>query len=134
MPGKILIVEDEREQAKPFYDLLKFRGDTVFTAENGVDAMKMSSTYRPELVIVDLLVVRRGDVLDGYHVIEKLRSSKETNRSGILAWTSHYVREADHIRALRLGADDFVTKDIEFGVLEARIEALLRRVGWGGNE
>jgi DNA-binding response OmpR family regulator len=57
-----------------------------------------------------------------------LRSTPETASLGILAWTGHFVKQQDEIRALRAGADDFVSKDTEFGLIEAKIEALLRRI------
>jgi DNA-binding response OmpR family regulator len=126
----ILVVEDDAEQAKPFLDLLRFKGYRVVAAENGIDAVALAIQHKPDLVIVDLLLVLRGKELDGYNVIQALRSHAETEKVGILAWTSHFVKEADHIRALRTGADDFIAKDLEFGVLEARIDALLRRVAW----
>lgn len=129
MSKKILIVEDEKEQSRPFLELLRFKGYEVFVAENGIDAIATAIKEKPDLLIVDLLLVKRGDELDGYGVIREVRATKVTEKIGILAWTSHFVKETDHIRALRSGADDFVTKDVEFGVLEARIEALLRRVG-----
>jgi DNA-binding response OmpR family regulator len=127
MSQKILVVEDEAEQAKPFISLLSYKGYEIIHAENGVDAIALALKERPSLAIIDLLVVRRGDEMDGYDLIHQLRETEETKNVAILAWTGHFVQRQDEIRALRAGADDYVSKDVEFGVIEARIEALLRR-------
>lgn len=128
MPHKILVIEDDPDQSKPFIQLLKYRGYEILHADNGIDGLAKAATDRPDLVIVDLLLVLRGGEIDGYEVIKTLRSMPETSNAGIMAWTGHYVERTDEIRALREGADDYVSKDAEFGLLEARIEALLRRV------
>lgn len=125
--GSILLVEDEDTQAKPFAELLSFRGYSVHVAYNGTDALALARKQRPEVAVVDLLLIARGDALDGYEVIRALRESPESARVGIMAWSAHYIRPQDEIRALRAGADSFVSKDAEYGVLEARIDALLRR-------
>ena len=130
MLGRLLIVEDHQEESVPFRELLLFKGYDVIVCENGLDALAIAVEQKPDLIIVDLLLALRGDDLDGYEVIKRLRTVPTTRRIGILAWTSHFVKDKDQIRALRSGADDFVTKDVETGVLEARIEALLRRVRW----
>lgn len=108
--------------------MLKYRGYEVEATFNGIDGVAQAITYRPDLVIVDLLLVQRGDEMDGFDVIQTLRNTPPTAHVGILAWTGHFVERNDEIRALRAGADDYVSKDSEFGLLEARIEALLRRV------
>lgn len=133
MPDKILVIEDDPDQSKPFIELLKYRGYEIVPAENGIDGVAMAVRHQPDLVIVDLLLVQRGDELDGFDVIKVLRKTPETSDVRILAWTGHFVKREDEIRALRVGADDYVSKDSEFGLLEARIEALLRRVARESN-
>jgi DNA-binding response OmpR family regulator len=128
MTPKILVIEDDPDQSRPFTQMLRYRGYEILTAYNGIDGIAKALSHRPQLVIVDLLLVQRGDEMDGYDVIQALRAAPETNSIGILAWTGHFVERSDEIRALRSGADDYVSKDSEYGLLEARIEALLRRV------
>lgn len=129
MAHKILIIEDVDEQVKPIIQMLEYRGYEVITAQNGIDGVVKADKHRPDLVIVDLLLVERGDEADGYEVIKTIRNTPEIASIAILAWTGHFVRGQDEIQALRAGADDFVRKDVDFGLLEAHIEALLRRVG-----
>jgi len=128
MPDKILIIEDVDDQVKPVIQMLEYRRYEVVTAQNGLDGVAHAIKHLPDLVIVDLLLVERGDATDGYEVIRVIRETPEIAAIGILAWTGHFVRGQDEIQALRAGADDFVRKDVDFGLLEARIEALLRRV------
>ena len=128
MVAKILVIEDDPNQSRPFTQMLRYRGYDVLTADNGIDGVAKAIKHYPDLVIIDLLLVQRGDEMDGYDVIQALRNSPETANIGIMAWTGHFVEGSDEIRALRAGADDYVSKDSEFGLLEARIEALLRRV------
>jgi DNA-binding response OmpR family regulator len=128
MPYKILVIEDEERQSKPFVKMLEYREYEVLVAFNGLDGVALAVKYVPDLVIVDLLLVQRGDQMDGYDVIRTLRKTPETCNVGIVAWTGHFVDGQDEIRALREGADDFMSKETEFGLLEARIEALLRRL------
>jgi two-component system, OmpR family, alkaline phosphatase synthesis response regulator PhoP len=125
---KILVIEDDPDQSKPFVQLLRYRGYEVVTAQNGIDGVAKAEKEKPHLIIVDLLLVEHGDTMDGYEVIRSLRSNPNNSKSAIMAWTGHFVRTVDEIQALRAGADIFAQKDLEFGVLEARIEAVLRSV------
>jgi two-component system alkaline phosphatase synthesis response regulator PhoP len=129
MAYKILIIEDLDDMVKPILQMLEYRGYEVITAQNGIDGVAQAIKHKPDLVIVDLLLVERGGEVSGFEAIKAIRGTPEIASIGILAWTSHFVRGQDEIQALRAGADDFVRKDVDFGVLEARIEALLRRRG-----
>ena len=126
---RILIVEDDWSQAKPFTQMLEYRGYTVRCAQDIVSATQMVHKFDPHLVIVDLLLVSTAAEADGFDVIAALRSAEfALSTFGIMVWTSHFVNAKDEIRALRSGADEYLRKDAEFGLIEARIEALLRRI------
>jgi len=116
---RILIVEDEPE----FADLLELwigrAGYRPVGARTGPSALQRFYEERPDLVILDVSVPG----LDGWQVIERLR---EFSRVPILMVTAR-SSEADKIRGLKLGADDYMTKPISFPELMARIEAALRR-------
>jgi two-component system OmpR family response regulator len=129
MSYKIIVIEDDVEQSKPFIETLVHNKDyEISHAFNGIDGVAAAVKDPPDLVIVDLLLVQRGDEMNGFEVIRTIRNAAETEAIGILAWTGHFVMRQDEIRALRAGADDFVNKDADFAVIEARIEAILRRV------
>src|SRR4029434_912157 len=96
----------------------------VAVASSGPDAVERARTRDTDLIILDLMLPG----FDGYRVIRTLRADDIT--TPILVLTAR-GEEADKVRGLRLGADDYVTKP--FGLLEllARVEALLRRAQAG---
>ncbi len=123
---RIIIIEDDESQSKPFSQMLEYRGYDVRCAKDWPEANEIIQSFRPTLAIVDLLLIS-AEGSSGFDVIQKLRASAHS-RVGILAWTARYVDARDEILALRAGADDFVRKDAEVGLIEARIDALVRRV------
>jgi len=117
---RILLVEDNRDLAYGLRNNLEIEGFQVELAEDGRTGLEAARRSSPELVILDLMLPE----LDGFRVLRALR--EEGSRVPILILTAR-GEEADKVRGLRLGADDYVTKP--FGLLEllARVEALLRR-------
>jgi two-component system, OmpR family, response regulator len=124
---RILVVEDDRSQAEPFKEMLEYRGYNVTCKADAPTALEAAQGMDPHLVIVDLLLVSLIESGNGFEIISALRTRCDPDL-GIIAWTSQFVNAQDEIRALRAGADDYVKKDADFGVIEARIEALTRRV------
>jgi DNA-binding response OmpR family regulator len=124
MLGKILLIEDEPAQSKALKLLLEYRGFEVECTANWEETCVKLLSFHPVLAIVDLLLIGPHD---GFEVIGFLRASRFADIA-IMASTSHFVNSRDEILALRAGADDFVRKDADFGLIEARIEALLRRL------
>jgi len=120
--SRILVVEDNVDLAMGLRSNLEIEGYQVDTAEDGATGLELARTLRPDLVILDLMLPGT----DGFRVLRALR----TGGFGmpVLILTAR-GEEADKVRGLRLGADDYVTKP--FGLLEllARVEALLRRAG-----
>jgi DNA-binding response OmpR family regulator len=116
---RILIVEDEPE----FADLLELwvskSGYQPLTATTGNDALRRFYEDHPSLVILDIALPG----LDGWQVIERIR---EFSRVPVLMVTAR-SSEAEKIRGLKLGADDYITKPLSFPELMARVEAALRR-------
>jgi DNA-binding response OmpR family regulator len=117
---RILIVEDNPDLAYGLRNNLEIEGYAVEVAGDGGEGVARARTATPDLIILDLMLPG----MDGYHVLRTLR--EEGCATPILILTAR-GEEADKVRGLRLGADDYVTKP--FGVLEllARVEALLRR-------
>ena len=119
--SRILVVEDNVDLALGLRSNLEIEGYQVDTAEDGATGLELARTLRPDLVILDLMLPGT----DGFRVLRTLRTGGSTMPVLILTARGE---EADKVRGLRLGADDYVTKP--FGLLEllARVEALLRRV------
>jgi len=117
---RILVVEDNADLAFGLRNNLEIEGYEVLVVEDGTQGLARARDAGADLIILDLMLPG----LDGYRVLRALRD--EGRRMPILILTAR-GEEADKVRGLRLGADDYVTKP--FGVLEllARVEALFRR-------
>lgn len=116
----ILVVDDEPHIVLGLRDALEFEGFRVVTAGNGKDGVQVCRSERPNAVLLDLML---PDV-NGYQVCEELRRVDAFVPIIMLTAKS---QEADKIRGLDVGADDYVTKPFSVGELVARIRALFRR-------
>jgi DNA-binding response OmpR family regulator len=116
----ILLVEDDPALAMGLCDALEFEGFKVMHEGRGQDAIEKAQKERPDCIILDLMLPD----LNGYQVCEQLRKSDP--RTPILMLTAR-SQEADKIRGLDAGADDYVTKPFSVGELVARIRAIFRR-------
>ncbi len=124
MTNRILVVDDEPDiTALVAYHLAK-AGYRVSTAANGPDALKAAREERPDIVILDLMLPG----VSGYDVLAELRRRDETRDVGVILLTSRR-EEADRIRGLSLGADDYLSKPFSPQELSLRVNALLRRLG-----
>jgi two-component system response regulator MtrA len=118
--ARVLVVEDNTSIAEGIAYNLRHEQHETRIAENGDRALSLAREWKPELIILDLMI----PVLDGYGVLEQLRA--ERNRVPVIILTAR-GEEADKVRGFRLDADQYVTKP--FGVLELleRVSSLLRR-------
>jgi|SRR5678816_2305560 len=124
MSHRVLVVDDEADiTALVAYHLAK-AGYRVSTASNGSDAIRAARDERPDVVVLDLML----PVMSGYDVLQELRRMDETRDVGVILLTSRQ-EEADRIRGLTLGADDYLTKPFSPPELALRVAALLRRLG-----
>jgi len=116
----ILVVDDEKQIRRFLRTGLSVHGYDVIEAESGAEALREASTKSPDLVVLDLQL---GD-MDGLDVLQRIR---EWSWLPVLI-LSVRNREVEKVKALELGADDYITKP--FGIAEfiARVNALLRRV------
>jgi two-component system KDP operon response regulator KdpE len=119
MAERILIVEDEPEFAALLELWTAKSGYRPVVATTGVEALRRFYEDHPDLVILDVALPG----LDGWQVIERIREFSHVPIIMVTARSS----EADKIRGLKLGADDYITKPLSFPELLARVEAALRR-------
>jgi len=121
---RILVVDDEPDiTALVAYHLAK-AGYRVSTAATGPDALKAAREERPDIVVLDLMLPG----VSGYDVLAELRRREETREVGVILLTARR-EEADRIRGLSLGADDYLTKPFSPQELSLRVQAVLRRLG-----
>ena len=123
MSHRILVVDDEADiTALVAYHLAK-AGYRVSTAANGTDALRAAAEERPDVVVLDLMLPG----LSGLDVLQALRKQDETRDVGVILLTARR-EEADRIRGLSLGADDYLTKPFSPGELTLRVGAIIRRL------
>ena len=116
---RILVVEDEPAFADLVVLWLERHGWRTTVARDGAEAIRRFELERPDLVLLDLGL----PTLDGWRVIQQVRA---TSLVPILVVTAR-GSDADKVRGLGIGADDYVTKPVSFPELVARIRAALRR-------
>jgi DNA-binding response OmpR family regulator len=118
----ILLVEDDPALALGLSDSLRFEGYRVVHTSKGEEAIELARSEGINCVILDLMLPD----MNGYQVCETIRANDPI--LPILMLTAR-GQEADKIRGLEAGADDYVTKPFSIGELVARIRALFRRAG-----
>jgi two-component system phosphate regulon response regulator PhoB len=118
----ILIAEDERDLAELMALNLNRAGFLTRVVHNGRAALAAIATEMPDLLILDLMMPE----LSGTEVASRIRSDPKTNHLPIVMVTAK-AEEMDQLVGLSVGADDYVTKPFSMKVLQARLEAVLRR-------
>jgi two-component system, OmpR family, phosphate regulon response regulator PhoB len=121
-PERVLVVEDERDIAALVAYHLAREGYRVRTAAGGDEALEAVATERPDLVVLDLMLPG----LSGYDVLMALRRQTATAEVPVIVLTARRD-EADRMKGLQLGADDYVTKPFSPRELVLRVAAVLQR-------
>jgi DNA-binding response OmpR family regulator len=116
----ILLVEDDPALALGLRDTLEFEGFRVIHTDKGEQGLLLATQNRPDCIILDLMLPD----INGYQICERVRRMDAA--VPIIMLTAR-GQEADKIRGLDAGADDYVTKPFSVGELIARIRALFRR-------
>jgi len=121
--NEIFVVDDDRDVAQSIELALRRRGFRVTLAHSGVEALKLLRRYRPDLVLLDVLMPG----MSGIEVCRRLRADENTANLPIIFLTAR-GRERDRIEGLRAGADDYLGKPFNLEELILRVKAVLRRV------
>lgn len=123
----ILIVEDDEAIATGLSLNLKLEGYASKTVHDGVDAMSAIDEMGPDLILLDISLPRKN----GLDLLREVRGNG--NRVPIIVLSAR-EGEYDKVAALRLGADDYVTKPFALAELMARVQAVLRRAQPNAND
>jgi two-component system KDP operon response regulator KdpE len=119
MRGKVLVVDDEPEIRRVLKTGLGYQGFDVLAVATGEEALEEVRRWRPDVVLLDLGLPG----LDGFEV---LRRMPDKSRVAVMV-VSVMPGEKDKVRALDLGADDYLVKPFGIQELSARIRAVVRR-------
>ncbi len=126
-PATVLVVEDDPAIRTGLVDALGFDGYAVMEAATAPDGQEAALRSQCDCVLLDLMLPGG----DGFSVLTEVRRVKP--RLPVIILTAK-GREADRVRGLRLGADDYVVKPFSIRELLARVEAVLRRAPPAGDE
>ena len=121
-PARILVVEDERDIAALVAYHLTKEGYRVRTAEGGREALEAAAAERPDLMVLDLMLPGYS----GYDVLTEMRRQPQLTDVPVIILTARR-EEADRVKGLELGADDYLTKPFSPRELVLRVGAVLRR-------
>ena len=121
MSARILVVDDILANRRLMQAKLEAKYYTVLLAENGMRALEMAASERPDIILLDVMMPG----MDGYEVCRRLKAAPETAHIPVVMLTA-LSESADRVRGLDAGADDFLTKPVDDFSLMARLNALSR--------
>ncbi len=119
----IVIAEDESSVSELLKYNLESEGYETATANDGDEAMLLLDERIPDLMLLDWMLPK----VSGIEICRRVRSRQETANLPIIMLTAK-TEEADRVRGLETGADDYVTKPFSTNELMARVRAVLRRI------
>ncbi len=120
---KILLVDDEPDILEIVGYNLRNEGYQVFTAANGIEAVKSAKKNIPQLILLDIMMPE----MDGIEACEKIRKIKSLDNV-IISFLTARGEDYSQVAGFDAGADDYITKPIKPKVLVSKIKSLLRRL------
>jgi two-component system alkaline phosphatase synthesis response regulator PhoP len=126
---KLLLVDDEPDILEIVSYNLKNEGYQIFTAANGIEAIKMAKKTNPHLILLDVMMPE----MDGIEACEKIREIKGLE-DVIIAFFTARGEDYSQVAGFDAGADDYITKPVKPKVLVSKVKSLLRRLKKGQAE
>ena len=120
---KILLVDDEPDILEIVGYNLRNEGYQVFTASNGIEAVKSAKKNIPQLILLDIMMPE----MDGIEACEKIRKIKSLDNV-IISFLTARGEDYSQVAGYEAGADDYITKPIKPKVLVSKVKSLLRRL------
>ncbi len=120
---KILVADDEVDILEIISYNLSKEGYAIVTAKNGLEALEIAQSEKPDLIILDIMMPK----MDGVEVCRVLRTKPAFNDTLIIFLTA-LSDESSQVQGLETGADDYISKPISPKVLVSRVNAIFRRL------
>jgi two-component system, cell cycle response regulator len=120
-PGRILVVDDNQDNIEIIATRLRFRGYEILEASDGEQALALVRDCAPDLLLLDVMLPD----IDGYEISRRIKGSSDLPFIPIILVTARDSTQ-DKVMGLDAGADDYLTKPINFPELEARVRSMLR--------
>lgn len=122
--GRVLVIEDNRDNLELIRFLLEQGSFEVFTAMDGRDGLEKARTHHPQIVLLDMSIPE----IDGWHLARALKSARETSDILIIALTGHTL-PGDRKKALEAGCDGYISKPLDVPHFAEQVENyLLHRI------
>ncbi len=118
--GKILVVDDNRDNRELVVKVLRSRGYEMVEAVDGEDALQKTRDERPNLILMDISLPK----IDGYEVTRRLKIHEEYRNIPVVALTAH-VMKGDKERAIEAGCAGYIPKPIDVHELPEQIKHYL---------
>lgn len=118
----VLLVEDNLHNRRIFSGILTHYGFQVIEAENGVEAVAMAKSEKPDIILMDLSL----PVMDGWEATRKIKDMPELRHIPIIALTAHAMA-GDEDRALEAGCDGYLSKPISPTKVVAEVKRALEK-------
>jgi diguanylate cyclase (GGDEF)-like protein len=119
--GRILVVDDNRDNVEIIATRLRFRGYEIDEATDGAVALERVRQNPPDLILLDVMLPD----IDGYEISRRIKGDSALPFIPIILVTARDTTQ-DKVAGLDAGADDYLTKPINFPELEARVRSMLR--------
>ena len=121
MTARILIVDDVPVNTRLLQAKLAAEYYQVETAQNGFEALRLVNSWQPDLILLDVMMPD----MDGYQTCRRLKSDSQTTHIPVVMITA-LGDVTERLRGLEVGADDFLTKPLDYDTLLARVRGLVR--------
>jgi two-component system, cell cycle response regulator len=119
--GRILVVDDNQDNIEIIATRLRYRGYEIVEASDGAQALALVAEFAPDLILLDVMLPD----IDGYEISRRIKGSDSMPFIPIILVTARDSTQ-DKVAGLDAGADDYLTKPINFPELEARVRSMLR--------
>jgi DNA-binding response OmpR family regulator len=123
MPSKILIVDDEPNIIVPLQFLMEKNGYQVMVAESGEEALESISKFRPDLILLDIMLPG----VDGYEICQIIHENPQWQNTKIIFLTA-LGRDMDIAKGMALSADAYITKPFSISDVVEKVKRLLKGV------
>ena len=117
----VLAVDDNRTNLHILQVFLKKLGHSVILAENGLEAVQLFEQHKPDLILLDIMM----PIMDGFEAARRIKAASRDKWVPIIL-LSALNRDENLVEGLESGADDYLTKPINFVVLEAKLRSMQR--------
>lgn len=119
----VLVVDDSATTRRKIGKSVESLGHTALYAEDGLSALRMTEQHAVDVILLDIIM----PVMDGFEVLQRLKANPQTQRIPVIVISGVEDRMASVVRAIELGAEDFLPKDFERVLLNARLAASISK-------